>query len=390
MTAEDRPAPSRRRVLAAVAGAASAAGLAASCTSGSGLRPSARPLADAVLDAFRTHRLVGLGETHDLQNHGDALALLLSDPRLPGVVDDIVVEFGNSLYQDTIDAFIAGQPVNDAALRPVWRDTTGSPLATGDSPIYEQFYRTVRAVNWAQPPGKKVRVLLGDPPIDWATISSREQFLAFFQHRDEHFVSVVKQQVLARGRRALLCKGANAFFRPMAIEQQTGLRVCSIVDLTFPPGDPGGLATRLARYPRYSVIPAAGTWLGSFDAELALIGPAPGGPPIKPSPGPGRPGTKGTPTYTTDLGNNPFCGKKTADFIDAGLYLGQPGELTASWANPAIYLDPVYWAELQRRNTLGIPVDLDWYRRDHPARLHLHNLQWWQSHECRTTPQTGH
>jgi hypothetical protein len=38
--------------------------------------------------------------------------------------------------------------------------------------------------------------------------------------------------------------------------------------------------------------------------------------------------------------------------VDAGLYVGQPGELTASWPNPAIYLDPVYWAELERRNAI--------------------------------------
>lgn len=389
MTAQDGPTVSRRRVLTAAAagvGAASAAGLAASCTSGGG--PRSRGLADAVLAAFKTHQLVGLGETHDLQNHGDALALLLADPRLAGVVDDIVVEFGNALFQDRIDWFIAGQPVNDADLRPVWRNTTGSPLATGDNPIYEHFYRTVRAANWAQPPGRKMRVLLGDSPIDWAKITTRAQFLAFFQHRDEHFVSVIKQQVVARGRRALLCKGADAFFRPMAIEQQTGQRVYSIVDLDFPPADPGGLATRLARYPRYSVIPAAGTWLGSLDAELALIGPAPSGPGFQALPC--THGRKGKPTYSSDLVNNPFCGKKVGQFIDAGLYLGQPGELTASWPNPAIYLDPVYWAELQRRNALGILVDLDWYRQEHPVRLQLHNLQWWRSRECRTTPHPGH
>jgi len=77
-----------------------------------------------VLEAFQTHRLVGLGEVHDLQNHGDAVALLLSDLRLAGV------EFGNAL--DTIDAFIGGQPVNDADLRPVWCNTTSSPTETWD------------------------------------------------------------------------------------------------------------------------------------------------------------------------------------------------------------------------------------------------------------------
>ena len=50
------------------------------------------------------------------------MTLLLSDPRQPGVVDDIVVEFGNAFYQDTIDAFIASRPVADAKLAaPGWR-----------------------------------------------------------------------------------------------------------------------------------------------------------------------------------------------------------------------------------------------------------------------------
>ena len=38
--------------------------------------------------------------------------------------------------------------------------------------MYEQVYRTMRAANWALPANKRIRVLLGDPPIDWAKITS--------------------------------------------------------------------------------------------------------------------------------------------------------------------------------------------------------------------------
>jgi hypothetical protein len=34
--------------------------------------------------------------------------------------------------------------------------------------------------------------------------------------------------------------------------------------------------------------------------------------------------------------------------------------------NPAIYLEPVYWAELRQRTALGFHVNLDW-RQEHPA-----------------------
>lgn len=41
--------------------------------------------------------------------------------------------------------------------------------------------------------------------------------------------------------------------------------------------------------------------------------------------------------------------------------------LTVSWPDPATFLDPAYWGELQRRNALqGGTVRLDGYRQEHP------------------------
>jgi hypothetical protein len=49
--------------------------------------------------------------------------------------------------------------------------------------------------------------------------------------------------------------------------------------------------------------------------------------------------------------------------------VGQPKDLTVSRENPAIYLDPVYWTELQRRNALyGDVINLDSYRQEQPVR----------------------
>lgn len=100
------------------------------------------------------------------------------------MVDDIIVEWGNPLYQHTIDAFIAGQPVADAELRPVWRNTTQSPLETWDAPVYQQFYRQVRAVNWPLPASKQIRVLAGDSPIDWAEITTASGLTATWPDPD--------------------------------------------------------------------------------------------------------------------------------------------------------------------------------------------------------------
>ena len=382
MSARHGPGISRRGFLSASAaglGAASAAGLTAAC-SGPGAAtagpaadrpaPGSREFTNAVLDAFQTRRLVGLGEAHGLQNHHDALEALLSDPRLPQVVDDIVVEFGNALYQPVMDRFTAGQPVDNADLRPAWRNTTQSPAGTWDQPVYEQFFRTVRAANWTLPPDRRIRVLLGDPPLDWSKITDYDQLRPILAQRDSHAAMVVETQVLGKGRRALLCYGAEHLQHSTPgniagiVQQRTGERTYTIADIaTFLAGDPGRLARSLAAYARNTVIPTAGTWLGAFDAGLFMAAAGFSG----------GPGGRAQPPS--------FCGMPLRSFIDAGLYLGQPGDLTLSWWDPAIYLDPVYWAELQRRNAIkGNTVNLNSYRQEQPVQLPVPSLP--SSLEC--------
>lgn len=319
--------------------------------------PGADGFVDAVLTAFESHRLVAVGEVHGLQEHHDALAELLTDPRLPRVVDDVVVEFGNALYQATMDRFTADLPVDNADLRQVWRNTTQSPLATWDAPVYEYVYRTIRAVNTLLPPHRRIRVLLGDPPIDWSKITSLDELNIFLMQRDTQAASVVAREVLEKGRRALICYGADHVLHGSMIERQTGERPYVIATLVPIAGDPGGLARRLSQYPRRTVIPTSIAWLGSFDAGnvFPAPSPSPSGEPI-----------------------NRNCGIPLGSAIDAGLYVGQPKDLTVSRENPAIYLDPAYWAELQRRNALyGGVINLDTYRQEQPVRYEPQILPPW-------------
>ncbi|NUS04990.1 MAG: hypothetical protein HOV97_20800 [Nonomuraea sp.] len=338
----------RRRFLAVTGAGTAAGGL---LTGGAGGRlttgstgradVAAQGLTQAVLAAFERHRLVAIGESHGQQEHGDAQQLLLADPRLPRVVDDIVVEFGNALYQPIVDRFVAGAAVEDHVLRQVWRNTTQSPGATGDQPIREQFFRTVRAVNWTLPAERRIRVLLGDPPIDWSRITTQDQVDVFLGQRDTHMASVVEREVLAKKRRALIFYGSghvmhspepgqNADHAVPLIEERTGRRVHVIVAGSHP---------RLATCPRRTVIPCRGTWLESADAGPFMDAPR-------------------------------LCGVPLGKLADAVLYLGQLTDLTQPLWNPAIFLDPAYWAELQRRDAInGNLVDLEQYRRQQPISL---------------------
>src|SRR5262245_17923679 len=68
---------------------------------------------------------------------GSAFRLaLIRDPRLAGVVNDVVVEFGTARYQDLMDRFIGGEEIPRFELRRVWEDTTQIEF-DWDLPIYE-------------------------------------------------------------------------------------------------------------------------------------------------------------------------------------------------------------------------------------------------------------
>jgi hypothetical protein len=166
-----------------------------------------------ILDAFRTHPIVALSEGQHWNQQGHAFRMsLLRDPRLSALVNIIVVECGDARYQDVIDRFVAGGEVPYSELRHVWEDTTAANTVW-DIPIYEEFYRTVREVNRSLPPNKRFRVLLGDPPLDWSKISGKDEVLKWMNQRNAFAAELVRNEVLARNRRALLIYADGHIFR---------------------------------------------------------------------------------------------------------------------------------------------------------------------------------
>lgn len=188
-----------------------AALLCAAATTGFAGAQPARPAIPAlpiepitgILEALKTHDVVALGEGNHGNEQGHAFRLaLIRDPRFPAAVNDIVVEFGNALYQDVIDRFVQGQPVAYEELRKVWQDTTQRGTVW-DRPIYEEFYRAVRDVNATLPAERRLRVLLGDPPIDCENAQSRSGAL----RTDDFPVAIIQREVIAKKRRALVIFG---------------------------------------------------------------------------------------------------------------------------------------------------------------------------------------
>jgi hypothetical protein len=93
----------------------------------------------AILDAFRSHPVVALSEPHGNEQAAAFRIALIRDGRFADVVNDIVVESGNSRYQEVVDRFVSGQSVPDDTLRLAWQDTTVANFVW-DRPIYEECF----------------------------------------------------------------------------------------------------------------------------------------------------------------------------------------------------------------------------------------------------------
>jgi len=177
----------------------------------------ARPVEpiQGILDAFRAHSIVALGEGQhgNEQSHAFRLALI-RDPSFPSVVNDIVVEFGSARYQEVMDRFVSGAEVPYPELAPAWRDVAQNGALT-DLPIYEEFFRAVRDVNAVLPKERHLRVLLGDPPIRWEEVATPDALQPWIRQRDAHAAALIKREVLSKNRRALVIYGDGHFARHM-------------------------------------------------------------------------------------------------------------------------------------------------------------------------------
>lgn len=90
------------------------------------------------------------------------------------------------------------EPVARADLAQIWRQI-GDPA--WNAPVYEQFYRSVRAVNRMQPPKRRIRVLLGQAPITTSQViahaGNRAVIAAIDRPMGAHFAALIEREVLA-------------------------------------------------------------------------------------------------------------------------------------------------------------------------------------------------
>jgi hypothetical protein len=297
----------------------------------------------AILAAFDKYEVVGLPQGHGMQDLDDFILSLIRNPAFSEKVNDIEFECGNSLYQPTLDRYIAGEDVPFTEVQKLWRKM-GQP-ACGASAFVEEFVPLVRALNQKLPPGRRLRVLAGDPPVDWDQIKSSEDIIRLV-HRDTSIASVIEKEVLSRHRKALM------LFGTFHLMHGVGGSAVSIYEkdypnLTFIVSDLGAFDTDLpslydskfVNWPIPALARAKGTWLGALDLSHFL-----------PSP------TRIDQDCNVHHEFPKILQKPMEDLVDAFLYFG-PQDLRLREKIPAdIALDVNYRTDFQRGgDMLGFP-----------------------------------
>jgi hypothetical protein len=294
----------------------------------------------AILDAFKTHQVVALDEGNhgNVQGHAFRLALI-RDPRFAATVNDIVVEFGNSRYQDVMDRFVRGEEVSFNSLRQAWENTT-QPHAVWDRPIYEEFFGAVRAVNAELPRERQLRVLLGDPPINWDSVRSQDDLLGEFKrletmapggHRDRYPADLIRREVVEKKRRALVIYGGMHLphrpeifgpFPSMVSLLESAAKTRAFTIWTHTVGkDLEGLQRDVASWRVPSLAITGGTVLGS--ADFAFYYPFDLAPPPR-------------------SGEPPRRAARMEEEFDAVLYLGPISAITLAPMSPARCADVAF------------------------------------------------
>jgi enterochelin esterase-like enzyme len=237
------------------------------------------PAVRGIVDAFATHPVVAIAETHGIRQAGDFYVALVRDPGFQRVVDDIVVEFASGQSQVLLDRYVVdGADVPMDTLRSIWRNTT--KVVSWESPVYARWLAAIRDVNRTRPAGHRIRVLAGDTPVDWSRLRTRADWDALGGN-DVSFARVIEGDVLAKHHRALVVLGSNHLghggsFRDGSANTTTRLDAhhpgAVFVALMYA-GWPGGEQTeaRIGReaWPRPSLVALGHGWPGDLAVSVA-------------------------------------------------------------------------------------------------------------------------
>ena len=319
--------------------------------------PKALEPVTALIDALRTHDIVTITDPHGNEQVQALLLSVIRDARFSMVAQDIVLESASARYQDVLDRYVRGDEVPERSIRRVWEEHT-VPTSLGVQT--GELVRAVRAVNTSLPVNQKIRVLAGDPPIDWESVTARLDHLRWIELRDSYPADLIRRHVLDRGRRALVVYGQGHLQRAM-------------IDLNYDtaPWQAQTVVSLVARDPRVRLFNVF-TWLrdGELLRDVVATWPVPA-----------LAHLRGTSLGALDFGafQQPVGGQRVAlrddklvpvprdqwklmileQQFDALLYLGLPSSFTTAPVPPTLCQDATFMSQrLERLTRFGPPPEV--------------------------------
>jgi hypothetical protein len=318
------------------------------------LLPPYREAVSAVISILDSVPIVAIMDEHLLAQEGEFYQRLIRDPRFAQKANDIVVEFGNELYQSVADRYVSGEKVPLDSLRMIWEDNTQGALLTFSSPMYANILHAARDVNAKLPKRRQLRVLLGDPAVEWKTVT-REQLWEIHKRRGDVMRELARDSVVAKGRRGIIIGGGNHLRRGRVDEQGRDTKWRELSHRVFIISPHEGFGGNAARYdavldslPLGSLVPVRGTFLENIEIDEAEQEVPARGTPAPPAPEPPR----GM--------HRAHAGLKLGDHYDAILYLGPISSYTAVSADvDRIRRDPARLAALHKRSCMMMGRGVD-------------------------------
>ena len=192
---------------------------------------SSGPVIAQIAKQFDEHPLIMIGELHRWEQLHAFMREMIRNPEFVCRADDIVVEFGNSRLQELADTYAFDGNVTDNQLQSLWRETS-VPL-TWNSPVYRQFYETVRDINQKHLCGHPIRIVLADPPLDWSKIKTTKDYESWTD-RDGSYADVVEREVLAKHHRAFLLAGQFHVVKQTPKGDKEGPRAAQLIERKHP------------------------------------------------------------------------------------------------------------------------------------------------------------
>lgn len=299
-----------------------------------------------IAQLFEEKPLVAIGEIHGHQQLYDFLNQLILTPEIHHHVNDIVIEAGNALYQPLLDDYIFGKDASKTDLEKLWLNTTQSPVDPWRHSNYEKLLQTVKELNQGLSEHDKIRVIAADPKIDWSEINTLEEYESARGNRNEFYSQIVINEVLTKGRKALLIAGGAHFGKHESPDKFINQRIeerypNSVVVIQAPAGlgpSNSSLENKLSSWPQGTITAIKGTWIGELSGFSRMPIPATSDSNSNPAP--------------VAIRRPPSSDLTKEMMYDYLLYFGPFNSVVYTELNNQPLISDEFWKELDRRSMI--------------------------------------